>query len=146
MSDTTTQTTSENQPKTKREKHLYMTTPLVVEDELDRLKKVIYLFSCYRKASGQSSKTLRPRLVILLALYLKYGVETETKTMAAEILSVDRSGINSMNLELRNDNYLIKDTYNTRINHLHDDLQVLKEYVEGGEDKDLCFLFTIRDA
>lgn len=147
MSDTATQPTSENKVKNeKRQSHLYATSPLIVEDELDRLKKVVYLFSCFRKASGQSSKTLRPRLVVLLALYLKYGVSNKTKDKAAEIFEKGRSDINSMNLELRNDNYLIKDKYNTRINHLHKDLEVLQKYVESGEGKDLCFLFTIRDA
>lgn len=146
MSNNITQNTTNTNPvSTNGQKQLYITPPLIAEDELDKLKKAIFLFSCFRKVSGQSSKTLRPRLIILLALYLKYGVTPETKKKASEILGVDKSGINCMNLELRGEDYLLKDKYTTRINHLHDDLKVLQEYVASGGDNELCFLFTIKD-
>lgn len=99
------------------------------KDELDKLKKLVELFSFQRKVKGEVSNILRSKLVILLALYLKDGFSRETKEKATEILGVATPSINSMNLELRQGNYLLKDKYNTRLNHLHPDLILLRDYV-----------------
>lgn len=129
--------------KSKEEPQIYLATDVTTEDELDKLKKVTYLFSCHRKLSGISSSVLREKLILLLALYLKYGYSKETKGKAAEILAVKKPAINSMNLELRDREYLVKDMMNTRINHLHPDLKKLGEYIEASSDKPLFFLVRI---
>jgi hypothetical protein len=106
--------------------NVYLAPTIDKDDELDGLKKAIYLFSCHRKVSGMSSNTLREKLILLLALYIKYGYSKDTKEKAAKILNVEKPAINSMNLELRSNNYLVKDHMNTRINHLHKDLEMLQ--------------------
>lgn len=124
--------------------NVYLMPEINKSDELDGLKKIIYLFSCYRKASGKSSNVLRDKLIILLALYVKYGYNKKTKDKAAKILNVERPAINSMNLELRLNSYLVKDTMNTRINHLHQDLQTLQDYINSTEDSNKLILFQIK--
>jgi len=122
---------------------VYSTPKVVADDELDRLKKIIFLFSSHRKASGEASNILREKLILLLALYLMFGYSPATKEKAAKILKVKKAAINSMNLELRQNDYLIKDMMNTRRNHLHPDLEILREYVMSRDEKPLLFLFTV---
>ena len=126
-----------------REPQIYLASEIDFDDELDKLKKIIYLFSCHRKLSGMTSKVLREKLILLLALYLKYGYNSEAKEKAAQILNVDKPAINSMNLELRDCKYLVKDTMNTRINHLHGDLEKLREYVISNDGNPIYFLVHI---
>jgi len=135
----------ENNTKTKANSgpQIYLATDVVVDDELEKLKKIIYLFSCHRKLNGTASSVLREKLILLLALYLMYGYSKETKAKAAEILKVKKPAINSMNLELRDREYLIKDVMNTRLNHLHGDLEKLREYVNSNDDSPLFFLVRI---
>lgn len=125
---------------------IYLATDITVEEELDKLKKIIYLFSCHRKLNGSSSSVLREKLILLLALYLKYGYNREAKRKASEILNVKKPAINSMNLELRDREYLVKDMMNTRVNHLHEDLEKLREYVNANQDKPLYFLVKVIDG
>jgi hypothetical protein len=135
-----------NKPKANQGPQIYLATNVVVDEELEKLKKIIYLFSCHRKLNGTSSSVLREKLILLLALYLKYGYNKEAKSKAAEILKVKKPAINSMNLELRDRKYLIKDVMNTRINHLHGDLEKLREYVTQNDGKPLFFLVQIVDG
>ncbi len=123
--------------------NIYLAPDIVKEDELDGLKKIIYLFSCHRKVCGVTSNILREKLILLLALYIKYGYNLKTKEKAAKILNVKKPAINSMNLELRHNNYLVKDQMNTRINHLHKDLVKLQEYVHSNGDSPMMFLFQV---
>jgi hypothetical protein len=125
---------------------IYLATDVVVDEELEKLKKIIYLFSCHRKLSGSSSSVLREKLILLLALYLKYGYNKKAKSKAAEILNVKKPAINSMNLELRDREYLVKDMMNTRINHLHGDLEKLRTYVNENDGKPLFFLVKVVDG
>lgn len=125
---------------------IYLATDITVDEELDKLKKIIYLFACHRKLNGSSSSVIREKLILLLALYLKYGYNREAKRKASEILNVKKPAINSMNLELRDREYLVKDIMNTRVNHLHDDLEKLREYVNENQDKPLYFLVKVVDG
>ena len=124
--------------------NVYLAPVIEKEDEIDGLKIAIYLFSCHRKASGVTSKVLREKLILLLALYMKYGYSKETKVKAAKILSVEKPAINSMNLELRSNAYLVTDTMNTRVNHLHKDLKMLQDYVKSIEDGEMILVFQIK--
>lgn len=123
--------------------NIYLAPDIVKEDELDGLKKIIYLFSCHRKVCGVTPNVLREKLILLLALYIKYGYNLKTKEKAAKILNVKKPAINSMNLELRHNNYLVKDSMNTRINHLHKDLVKLQEYVHSNGENPMLFLFQV---
>lgn len=100
-------------------------------DEFDKLRKLVEIFSYHWKMEGKVSNVLRSKLSVLLTLYLKDGFNKKTKEKACEVLGVDISSVNCMNLELRQGNYLKKDEMNTRVNHLHEDLELLKEYVKG---------------
>lgn len=131
-------------PKKPSKGNIYAPSIVSVDDELDKLKKIIYLFSCHRKVKGHVSKTLRDKLLLLLALYVKYGVNSDTKSKAIAILGIGKAALNSMNLELRRENYLIKDKINDRTNHLHKDLEVLKKYIEESSSSDIRMLFTIK--
>jgi hypothetical protein len=140
------QTTETQHKKAAKGPQIYLAPEITVDDELSRLKKIVYLFSCHRKMTGASSSILREKLIILVSLYLKYGYNDEAKDKAAEILSVKRPAINSMNLELRSANYLRKDPMNTRINHLHDDLEKLRTYVGNTGDGSLFFMVKISNG
>lgn len=122
---------------------IYSTPQIEVSDELDRVKKLVFLFSCHRKANGEVQNILRERLIFLLSLYIMYGYSVETKEMAVKILKVKMAAIHSMNLELRKNDYLVRDMMNTKINHLHEDLQVLSDYISSKEGTPLYLLFTI---
>jgi hypothetical protein len=128
------------------EPKIYLASKIKVEDELNHLKQLVYLFSCHRKMSGFSSNELREKLILLVSLYIKYGYNDEAKTKASQILGVDRPAINSMNLELRNQKYLIKDSMNSRINHLHEDLEELRRYVNSSGDESLFFMVQIHNV
>ena len=123
---------------------------LSYRDDFDRLKKLVEIFSYHWKMEGRVSNVLRNKLVVLLTLYLKDGFSSETKDKACAILGVEKESINSMNLELRQGNYLYKDKMNTRINHLHDDLKTLKEYTdrlkEGGGEPLVVFKFKLSNG
>jgi hypothetical protein len=123
--------------------NIYLAPDIVKDDEIDGLKKIIYLFSCHRRVCGVTSNVLREKLILLLALYIKYGYNSSTKEKAAKILNVKKPAINSMNLELRHNDYLVKDPMNTRINHLHKDLVKLQEYVHSSGDSNMMFLFQV---
>lgn len=122
------------------------TLTLSYKDEIDGLKKLVELFSYQWKIQGRVPNVLRNKLVVLLSLYLKYGFGKKTKVKASDILGVDISAINSMNLELRTGNYLSKDTMNTRINHLHPDLMLLKNYMDelNGSGRQPLVLFQLK--
>lgn len=135
--------TTEAQKKTTKGPQIYLASEISVEDELSQLKQLVYLFSCHRRMSGSTSSILREKLILLVSLYVKYGYNNAAKDKAAEILGVERPAINSMNLELRNAQYLIKDSMNNRINHLHPDLEKLKMYVDSNDTESLFFLVKI---
>jgi hypothetical protein len=87
---------------------------------------------------------LRSKLVSLLAIYIKYGVSKEGKKKAELLLSSKTSSVNSMNLELRNGGYLIKDKFNQRLNHLHPHLEGLRAYyLSLGDNDPVLFLFKL---
>lgn len=137
MSETTKQKVKDKGPQ------IYLAEQIIADDELSKLKKIVFQFSAHRKMLGSSSSILREKLILLTALYMKYGYNNDAKDQAAKILKIERSAVNSMNLELRNVNILVKDAMNTRINHLHPDLEKLREYINGNGEDPLYFLVKI---
>lgn len=124
--------------------NVYLAPVIEKEDEIDGIKKAVYLFSAHRKVSGTASKVLREKLILLLAIYVKYGYSKKTKDMASKILKVEKPAVNSMNLELRANNYLVTDKMNTRINHLNNDLRMLQEYMKAAEGGPIIIVFQIK--
>ena len=117
---------------------------LVFDDELDKLRQLIILYSCHQKLNGKSSVIIRDKLVTLLALYLKNGYSRETKNFAANVLGVKTEAISSMNLEIRNLGLMYQDKYNSRINHLCEDLIVMKGYLKDESPERAHFLFLMK--
>jgi hypothetical protein len=124
--------------------NVYLAPVIEKEDEIDGIKKAVYLFSAHRKVSGTASKVLREKLILLLAIYVKYGYSKEIKEMASKVLNVEKPAINSMNLELRSNDYLVTDKMNTRINHLNSDLEMLQEYMQAVEGGSIIIVFQIK--
>ena len=117
--------------------------PIKAKDEFDVLKNLLFLYSSFRNLKGLTNKKLRPKLIQLLSLYIKHGFSRDTKTKAAKILGVTKASINSMNLELRRGDYLYKDVYNERINHLNPDLKKLSDYYNDNGSNPVLFMFDI---
>lgn len=116
--------------------------PVKSSNDLDSLKKLIYTYSCY-KAMRDDGKKLRPRLIDLLSLYMKYGYSSDTKAKATEIFEVKRAAIDSMNLELRRAGYLVMDKMNQNMSHLNKELDQLRGYFESRDGEPIYFVYTI---
>jgi hypothetical protein len=99
-------------------------------DDFDMTRKLVEMVSYHWKMEGRVSNVLRSKLAILLTLYVKEGFSKKTKLKACQILGTNIAAINSMNLDLRQSNYLIKGAINSTENHLHEDLKLLKDYIE----------------
>lgn len=118
--------------------------PLNSDNEVEQLEKLIYIFSAYKHLKEGGNCKLRPKLVSLLALYFKFGLERDAKKKAAKILGTSIQSINSMNLELRSGGYLIKDKMNQRRNHLYPHLESLKDYFMNLDGKPALFMFNLQ--
>ena len=123
--------------------NIYM-APLKSDNDLRQLESLVHIFSTYKFLREGRICKLRPKLVSLLAIYIKYGVNKEGKRKAELLLSSKTSSVNSMNLELRNGGYLIKDNRNQRLNHLHPHLEGLRAYyLSLGDNDPVLFLFKL---
>lgn len=98
-------------------------------DDFDMIRKLVEIFSFHWKTEGRVVNVLRNKLVILLSIYIKDGYSKETKEKARKILDTNVATINSLNLELRQGNYLKKDVVNSTTNHLHEDLELMRDYI-----------------
>lgn len=95
---------------------------------LDMLEKMLAIYSTYRTISGKGVKTLRPQLLKILAVYVMYGYNRESKLLAVNYCGFkDERRIDGLNKELRDAGYIVKDRFKEHDSHLNDDLQVLGE-------------------
>lgn len=95
---------------------------------LDMLGKILSIYSAYFTTSGKGKKTLRPQLIKIMAVYILYGYNSESKKVASEICGLtDKMRIDALNKELRDSGYLIKSEGNDRISYLNPDLAPLGE-------------------
>jgi hypothetical protein len=119
--------------------------PIKSKNDLRQLENLVHVFSTYKFLREGRECKLRPKLVHLLAIYIKYGVDKDGKKRAEELLGATSASINSMNLELRNGGYLVKDTMNQRTNHLHPHLNGLRDYyLSLKENQPVLFVFTLK--
>lgn len=93
--------------------------------DLDLLENIIVLYSATRVQRGMENRALRKQLVTLLALYIQYGYNSETKLMAAKLFKVKIDNMHNMNLELVRKGYLkngedrkIEKTFNPELENL----------------------------
>lgn len=97
------------------------------ESTLDFLEKMLTIYSTYFILSGKGHKNLRPQLAKVLAIYVRYGYNKESREMATKVCGFkDSSRITCLNKELRDAGYLLRDKGNENINHLNEDLEKLR--------------------
>jgi hypothetical protein len=125
---------------------IYAPSAVKSEDEMDRLRKVLVLYSCHKFIKNENQGILKGKLLHLLAMYLKYGYDKSTKEKAAKVLGVTLGAVNSYNLDLRKLGYLYTDKYNKHISHLHNDLHKLYKYVNDNNDKALFLLIKLENV
>lgn len=113
------------------------------DNEIEKVCAAVYLFSCYRKMSGHSTKILRRKLIYLLSLYVMYDYTKETKEKAAQILGVSIKDVNGYNHELRSQGYLVRGDLDERDNFLSPPLQKISEYVSLNKGLPLNFLVNL---
>lgn len=101
------------------------TEDIKFKSELDMLKNVVYVYSCYKFISGEGSKPLGNRVATVLALYMMYGFNEEAKTKAMDILDAKKATINTLNHQLRSRGYLLMDGKNSNISHLSGSIENL---------------------
>lgn len=82
-----------------------------------------------RDNKSKTTKTLRPKVIRLLAFYIMYGVDTSTKTLASDTFKCSIDSIYNMNSEAVRYGYLIK-TKGTHTIKLSKDLKAIEAYVK----------------
>lgn len=108
----------------------FYTKNIPVEDDMQALKQLAFLYSSWRVSVGEVKSTLSEKFITLLAMYLKYGYCTAAKKKAIEFMGVTPSSIDNMNHNLKEFGYLIDDRFNGRNKFLHPSLINLKDNYE----------------
>lgn len=121
-------------PKRKLPPTYVITVPC--KDEMDLIGSLIFQYSASLCSRGIVSLVLRKQLVSLLSLYFKFGYNREAKQLAAETFGIKIESINSMNLELKQEGYLVDDNMNKRIKHLNPELEDLSSFYKQTQDMD----------
>jgi hypothetical protein len=93
------------------------------------------------------NKVLRPKLIEMLVMYIKYGYNAESKEKLRIMFGEkDMTNINSWNRELRAQGFIHKDQFNENISFLDNDLQMIKSYYEKIKGKlDVKVMFTLKE-
>lgn len=116
-------------------------------NDITLLTKLVSLYSFQRVLIGDSNKILRPRLIDLIVMYLKYGYNRESKNKILEITGISEQQLNSFNMELREKKYLFKDFGNEKLGHLHENIVKLGEYAKNMEsvnDYEVAFKLSVK--
>ena len=114
--------------------------PLVYRDKLDLLKKVLKVYATLINVNKKGNY-LRPRLVDVLAFYILFGYNKETKILIMESLKMDVKNLNQINSELSKKKFLIRDSNNFTKKHISKELDELKNYFLSD---DLSKVFAIK--
>ena len=115
------------------------------DNDIEMLEKLIYCYGIGLKLLGQNTRTLRPKLTYLLAIYIKFGYNAASKKIAMEVTGLTEPAITSLNSELTKRGYLLHDKMDTRIRHLDPNLERMKQAIDkvGCNDLSYSFNFTI---
>lgn len=88
---------------------------------------------------------LRPKLVTVLAYYVKYGYNNVTKEMISKSLKVKKLNLNVMNSELTKLGFLLKCHKNLTNKNLNSELEKLSEFYKLGY-KESIFAFFLNNT
>lgn len=124
--------------------HRIETNNIEFSSELDMLKNVVYIYSCYKYVSGEESKPLANRMATVLALYMLYGFNEQAKEKAMEVFGAKKATINSLNHQLRDRGYLLMDDKNSNISHLSPSVESLVKLHKICKKKDIGFEFLFK--
>lgn len=122
---------------------LYKTTPIVVNNEFDIIKKATQVLLCHWMLDGKINKMPSEQKILALTCYLKYGYNREAKGRLKDLLSCDDGMINIINMHLRDSGFLIFDMGNKRISYLHTDFKKLAKYIQEQEFEDVFFILKL---
>lgn len=125
------------------------TNNIKFSSELDMLKNVVYIYSCYKYVSGDESKPLANRMATVLALYMIYGFNEKAKKKAMEVFGAKKATINSLNHQLRDRGYLLMDEKNSNISHLSKSIESLcklhKHCKAKGQNFEILFKMSLEN-
>ena len=112
-------------------------------NDLEKLQKAIAWYSLMTNLFDGKDR-LRPRLIEVLAYYVKLGYSSRTKDFILQsIPSLKRTNLNQINSDLQRSGYLVKDKMNESLRHLNPSLQKLKDFLESGDD--LLMLMNLKN-
>lgn len=114
---------------------------ITCENEIEVLSTMVQLYTASVTVRRDKSP-LRKKLASLLAYYMKYGYNKESKDLAANSMGVKTTNLNVMNHELTKLGYLIPSTKNFNNKYLHPELEKLSEYYKKGQSESY-YLFQI---
>lgn len=115
---------------------------ITCDNEIEVLSAMIELYST--SITIRRKETIRPKLTELLAYYVKYGYNKESKRIASQSMGVKTTNLNVMNRELTVLGYLIPSTKNLNNKYLHPELQRLSEYYNKSQENSF-YLFQIKN-
>lgn len=113
------------------------------KNEFEVLQNLVTVYSCYKTISGEKPKMLRPKLVLLLSIYIKYGYNKESKNRACAMLDLKKIYLNCLNSELREGGFLIKGTMNVRDSYLNPELEQLSQYYKTNGNNPTRMMFSL---
>ncbi len=109
------------------------------EDKLDLYLKAVKTY-VHIKSLFNEELSLSNRPLEFLSYYMLEGYSGETKEFMMKSMGIKTKNINTVNRNLTMKGYLVPDMYNMNIKHLNKELQLLKEYIDKGEDLSKFFL------
>lgn len=96
--------------------------------DLDLINKLLNIYSAI-----QGDKFLRPKLISVLAFYIKFDYSVDTKKMIMDSLDIKVENLNQINAELTKKGCLMRDSRNFKKKHLSDDMISLRNYFLAGD-------------
>ncbi len=125
----------------------FYTKTIQVEDDIHAFKTLAFLYSAWRVAVGEVKNPLSEKFLLLLAIYLKYGYNNDSRNKAAEIMGIKTSSVVNMNHDLKAFDYLIDDKYNGRNKFLSKSLLNIKDNYETciKNGKPMLFILKLAD-
>lgn len=116
------------------------------DNDIEMLAKLIYFYGIALKLQGHTTRTLRPKVTYLLAIYIKFGYNSSSKVMAQEIIGLSKNAITSLNSELTKRGFLLEDKMDTRIRHLDPKLEIMRKVIEKVGCNNLSYSFNLSIA
>ena len=112
------------------------------EDEFELVYGLITMYCVARVLDETSTKLLRPQLLHLLSIYFLQGInDKESRKLALDVLNIEKTSLNSLNADLRNLGFTIKNPMRTGMDTLNSGLLELRNYYLAHKDEPM---FTVK--